>query len=69
MGLYHRWNKTFSPVVKLHKAGFSLYVSYDFEIGNITRVTSGQGGMEIALKYRVGFRSGKGSRNINNAFI
>ncbi|MGB0805390.1 MAG: PorP/SprF family type IX secretion system membrane protein [Salibacteraceae bacterium] len=69
VGLYHRWNSVLSPVVKLHKAGFSLYVSYDFEIGNITRVTNGKGGMEISLKYRVGFRSGKDSRNINNAFI
>ncbi|MFT4753455.1 MAG: type IX secretion system PorP/SprF family membrane protein [Salibacteraceae bacterium] len=69
VGLYHRWNSTLSPVVKLHKAGFSLYISYDFEVGNITRVTNGQGGMEITLKYRIGFRSGKGSRNINNAFI
>lgn len=68
-GVYHKWNSVISPVVKLHKAGFSLYVSYDFEIGNITRVTNGQGGMEISLKYRVGFRSGKDSRNINNAFI
>lgn len=69
VGLYHRWNSSLAPVVKLHKAGFSLYVSYDFEIGNVTRITNGQGGMEISLKYRVGFRSGKGSRNINNAFI
>ena len=69
VGIYHKWKETISPVVKLHKAGFSLYISYDFEIGNITRVTNGQGGMEVSLKYRVGFRSGKGSRNINNAFI
>jgi type IX secretion system PorP/SprF family membrane protein len=69
VGIYHRWNSVLSPVVKLHKAGFSLYVSYNFEIGNITRVTNGQGGMEVSLKYRVGFRSGKDSRNINNAFI
>ena len=69
LGIYNRWKETIAPVVKLHKAGFSLCISYDFEIGNITRVTNGQGGMEIALKYRVGFRSGKNSRNINNAFI
>lgn len=69
VGLYNRWNKTISPVVKLHKAGFSLYFSYDFEIGNVTRVTNGMGGMEVALKYRVGFRSGRESKNINNAFL
>lgn len=69
MGVYHKWNSVLSPVMKLHKAGFSLYVSYDFEIGNITRVTNGQGGIEVALKYRVGFRSGKDRRNINNAFL
>jgi type IX secretion system PorP/SprF family membrane protein len=69
VGLYHKWNSVFSPVVKLHKAGFSLYVSYDLEIGNITRVTNGQGGIEVALKYRIGFRSGKDKRNINNAFL
>jgi len=69
LGMYHKWNSVLSPVMKLHKAGFSLYVSYDFEIGNITRVTNGQGGIEVALKYRVGFRSGKDKRNINNAFL
>lgn len=69
VGMYNRWKEVLSPVVKLHKAGFSLYISYDFEIGNITRITNGQSGMEVSLKYRVGFRSGKGSRNINNAFI
>ncbi len=69
VGMYHKVSQTLSPVVKLHKAGFSLYISYDFEIGNITRVTNGQGGMEVALKYRVGFRSGKDKRNINNAFL
>ena len=69
VGVYHRWHKTISPVVKLHKAGFSLYISYNMEIGNITRVTNGHGGMEVAIKYRVGFRNGRGSRNINNAFI
>lgn len=69
VGLYNRWNKTFSPVVKLHKAGFSLYFSYDFEIGNVTRVTNGMGGMEVSLKYRLGFRSGHESKNINNAFM
>ena len=69
VGMYHKWNSVLSPVMKLHKAGFSLYVSYDFEIGNITRVTNGQGGIEVALKYRIGFRSGKDKRNINNAFL
>tara|TARA_R110002050_G_scaffold204327_2_gene339723 strand:- start:29734 stop:30744 length:1011 start_codon:yes stop_codon:yes gene_type:complete len=69
VGMYHKVSKTLSPVVKLHKAGFSLYISYDFEIGNITRVTNGQGGIEVGLKYRVGFRSGHDSRNINNAFL
>jgi type IX secretion system PorP/SprF family membrane protein len=69
VGMYHKVSKTLSPVIKLHKAGFSLYISYDFEIGNITRVTNGQGGIEVGLKYRVGFRSGKDSRNINNAFL
>ena len=69
VGIYNRWNKTISPVVKLHKAGFSLYFSYDFEIGNVTRVTNGMGGMEVSLKYRMGFRSGRESKNINNAFM
>ena len=69
VGIYNRWNKTISPVVKLHKAGFSLYFSYDFELGNVTRVTNGQGGMEVSLKYRFGFRSGRESKNINNAFM
>lgn len=69
VGIYNRWSKTISPVVKLHKAGFSLYFSYDFEIGNVTRITNGMGGMEVSLKYRVGFRSGHHSKNINNAFM
>lgn len=69
VGVYHKWKQTIAPVVKLHKAGFSLYVTYEFEIGNITRVTNGQGGMEVALKYRVDFRSGKNKKNINNAFL
>ena len=68
-GVYSRWSQTFSPVVKLHKAGFSLAFSYDFEIGNVTRITNGMGGMEVSLKYRVGFRSGRESKNINNAFM
>jgi type IX secretion system PorP/SprF family membrane protein len=68
-GLYNRWAETFSPVVRLHKAGFTLSFAYDFEIGNVTRVTNGMGGMEFSLMYRVGFRSGKESKNISNAFL
>lgn len=68
-GLYHKWSQTITPVVKLHKAGFSLCMSYDFEMGNLTRVSNGQGGIEVALMYRIGFRDGKSSRNINNAFF
>ncbi len=69
VGLYNRWSQTVSPVVKLHKAGFELAFSYDFEIGNITRITNGMGGMEVTLKYKIGFRSGRESKNINNAFM
>lgn len=68
-GIYHRWSQAFMPMFKLNKAGFSLCASYDMEVGNVTRVTNGQGGMEISLQYRVGYKNGKDRRNMNRAFL
>lgn len=69
VGVYHRWSNSVAPVLKLNKAGFSLCASYDLEVGNVTRVSNGMGGIEVGLQYRVGHKDGRGRRNMNSAFL
>lgn len=68
-GLYHRWSNSVAPVLKLNKAGFSLTASYDLEVGNITRVTNGMGGLEVGLQFKVASKNGRRSLSMNNAFL
>ncbi len=61
LGVYHRWDDALIPTLRIQKGGFDLGVSFDVNIGDITRINGGMGGPEFRLAYRAGYK--KGSRN------
>ncbi len=69
IGVYHTWLEMISPMLVLRKAGFSLFLSYDFTFGNVTRINNGLGGPEFGLQYRFGHNDGRTRNEITNAFF
>lgn len=69
LGMYHRLNDSFIPMIKLATGGFELGISYDATIGNLTRVNNGFGGPEFSLIYKAKYKSGTGKRGVNPTFL
>lgn len=69
IGMYHRWADAFIPVVKMQKGGFTLGISYDLEVGNITRVTNGMEGPEFSLAFKSGYKKGARKKPVNSKFM
>lgn len=69
IGLYHRWADAFIPTVRMQKGGFTLGVSYDLEIGNVTRINNGMEGPEFSLTFRTGYKKGTRHKPVNSKFM
>lgn len=69
LGLYHRWADAFIPAMKLQKGGFTLGVSYDFQIGNVTRINNGMEGPEFSLTFKTGYKRGVRHKPVNSKFM
>jgi len=55
LGAYYRTGDSFNTTFYLNHAGFSLGLSYDFNMSGLSPATGGLGGMEFALRYRSSF--------------
>jgi len=53
-GAFLRWNDAVVPTVQLDYRPFSVSISYDVNISQLSQFAHGQGGYELSLKY-VGF--------------
>jgi len=51
LGLHYRSNDALIPSVMLDLAGFSLGISYDVNISDLRKASSGKGGIEISLRF------------------
>lgn len=68
LGIYHRWNDSFFPMVKLSTGGFTLGLSYDLVVSNLRLASGTTGGPEISLIFRTGYKSGAKSQPKNQLF-
>lgn len=60
LGLYYRAGDAFWGTLQFNYTGFTLALSYDINISDLTVASKGLGGMEIMLMYRAGIGNGKG---------
>jgi type IX secretion system PorP/SprF family membrane protein len=67
LGLYHRTGDALVPMVKLGAGGFEIGMSYDFTVGNLTRVNNGMGGPEFSIIYKANYK--KGNRGSLTRFL
>ena len=69
LGIYHRLNDSFFPMMKLSTGGFTLGISYDLITSNLRAASGGPGGPEFSLMYRIGYKSGAKSQPKNAKFF
>ncbi|MEX2596560.1 MAG: PorP/SprF family type IX secretion system membrane protein [Salibacteraceae bacterium] len=62
LGIYHRLLKDMVATLQFDLAGFSFGAAYDIAVGSMNQLNGYQGGYEIFVGYRAGFRSGSNSR-------
>jgi hypothetical protein len=60
-GAFLRWNDAIIPTVQLDYHPFSLSLSYDVNISQLSQTTRGRGGYELSLKYAGFLHSGRSS--------
>ncbi len=53
VGTYLRVGDAFYSTLFFNMAGFSLGLSYDLNLSNLSLATNGRGGMEMLLRYRI----------------
>lgn len=68
LGIYHRFNDAFFPMLKLSTGGFTLGLSYDMMVSSLQSASGGTGGPEFSLIYRTGYKSGAKSQPKNAKF-
>ena len=68
LGIYHRFNDAFFPMLKLSTGGFTLGLSYDMMVSDLRAASGGTGGPEFSLIYRTGYKSGAKSQPKNAKF-
>lgn len=57
LGLYYRTKDALYSTLFFNMAGFAFGFSYDFNTSGLRKATNGLGGMELMLRYRIGFKS------------
>lgn len=66
LGLHYRWDDAVIGVFRLRFGGLALGVSYDFNISPLTVISQGQGGPEILLSMRGGYKKGHRAAHRHN---
>lgn len=60
MGAYYRVGDALWGTLQFNWTGFTLAMSYDLNLSDLSVATNGNGGMELMLMYRAGIETGKG---------
>lgn len=63
VGAFLRMKDAIAPVVLFEHSGYSIGISYDVNISDLTVASSGRGGFEISLKYQNPVKAIYGSRS------
>lgn len=57
LGAYYRTGDAVYSTLFFNTSGFSFGFSYDFNTSGLSKATNGLGGMELMLRYRLGFQA------------
>jgi type IX secretion system PorP/SprF family membrane protein len=69
LGVYQIFSNGITPMLRIQKSGFLLAISYDINIGSVSRINEGLGGPEFTVGYRIGSMNGRNDKNVTNSFF